>query len=505
MNATRGLGPWLPTLAILAGAVLVLGLLFHDTVAAAVGLWTNIHTYNHLWLIAPISAYVVWERRQTLDGMAPSPTLWGVAPALAGALAWSLSDTLGINEGRQLGFVLMLQGAFLGLLGVAAYRRLAFPLLYLFLMVPTGEYLLQPLQLLSRDAVLALLRLTGVTVYAEGILLTTVQNGYRIEPGCAGLNYFLASVALSLLYAMLIYRSPVRRALCIVIGLGAAVVANWVRIYLIIVIDLWTKGTTDIVDGHLLYGWGFFAVVVLILMRVGLAFRENPETPAAATGPVSAPGLGRALAAALAVLACGALAAVGAAGRQVGADAPAVALTLPGPPPGWTAVDGGFEGLRLPQADATVRAAYARDGLTAEVIALYFTRQRDGFETPRGAGWMFPHGVATQVSPPHPVAVTLGGAPADVLDSAWQVGGTTVHVRNWNWVAGRWTAGTLPSLLGQVATLVPGVEPRAATLVVLVAGSGDEVADRAALDEIVAGLGPLESRLAAAMGGNAPP
>ena len=98
---------------------------------------------------------------------------------------------------------------------------------------------------------------------------------YHIEPGCAGLNFLLATVALAPLYAYLMYRSAWKRLAAVVIALFLAVVMNGVRIAGIIALTHWSDRKLNIVDDHLLYGWGFFALVLLAAGYVGSFFADG--------------------------------------------------------------------------------------------------------------------------------------------------------------------------------------------------------------------------------------
>src|ERR1700744_386958 len=94
-------GPaWLPAVWPIGIGALLLGLLFSQEVAAAIQTWIDSTAYNHCFLVLPIAAYLVWDRRDTLRGFTAQPVLW---PALAGipiALVWLLAERLGIMEGR---------------------------------------------------------------------------------------------------------------------------------------------------------------------------------------------------------------------------------------------------------------------------------------------------------------------------------------------------------------------------------------------------------------------
>ena len=136
------------------GVVTLVGL-FWDTVTSAVELWWRRSTYNYAFLILPISAYLVWRKRDDLRAETPSGSLWGVAVTALFGFLWLICDLAEVNEGRHIAFVGMLQGILLACLGWRIFKLLSFPILYLWLLVPTGTVFL-PLPSGNRDPYLIL-------------------------------------------------------------------------------------------------------------------------------------------------------------------------------------------------------------------------------------------------------------------------------------------------------------------------------------------------------------
>jgi exosortase A len=271
------------------GTVSILAI-HHKSILQMVGLWWDSAAYNHALLIPPIVAYLIWDRRHRLYHVVPRPAVQALVLIPVFGAAWWVAGGLGIDEGQHFAVVAMLQGVFLAVFGWRAYRALLFPFLYLFLTVPTGEYLLEPLQQLAVVTTVFALRLTGIAVYSEGTLIEVPTGAFDISEGCAGLNFLLAALALSLLFANLLYAGWTKRVICVAIALAAAIVVNWIRIYGIIAIDYATGHTTGIAEDHLFYGWIVFTIVMFGLIAVAQAVRDKqPRTPVRQAGGVCAP------------------------------------------------------------------------------------------------------------------------------------------------------------------------------------------------------------------------
>ena len=271
---------WQLSIAMAAVALVILIALFWDTVTTAVSLWWGRPTYNYAFLIIPISAYLIWRKRAEVFVETPVGSLWGTALTASFALFWLIADAADINEGRHIAFVGMVIGVLLASFGWSIFKILLFPFLYLWLLVPTGTVFLPLLQQIATFLTTEILRWLGIPVYAESFFIDVPSGRYHIEPGCAGLNFILAAAALAPLYAYLFYRSFWKRVVVVIVALVLAIVMNGVRIAGIIALAHWGGQRLNIVDDHLLYGWGFFAIVLLGAGYAGSFFADGEPTAA---------------------------------------------------------------------------------------------------------------------------------------------------------------------------------------------------------------------------------
>jgi EpsI family protein len=82
------------------------------------------------------------------------------------------------------------------------------------------------------------------------------------------------------------YRSFARRAIFIALSLIVPVVANWLRAYMIVMIGHLTEMKYAVSIDHLLYGWLFFGIVILILFWIGSSWREDLDLRPAPSMPL---------------------------------------------------------------------------------------------------------------------------------------------------------------------------------------------------------------------------
>lgn len=263
----------------LAVGVLALGLLFHQEVMAAVHTWMDSTAYNHCFLVVPIAAYLAWDRRDTLRGCVARPMPIAALAAIPIALAWLLAERLGIMEGRQLMVMSFVELLAFAVLGWRLWWMLSGPLLYLYFLVPFGDFLTPRLQDFTTAFVAHGLSLLNIPAYITGYTIEIPQGVFYIAEACAGLRFLIASIAFGALYALLMYRSSWRRAAFIVASLIVPIIANGLRAVGIVSLGYLLGSAKAAATDHILYGWIFFSLVILLLIALGLPFREDIARP----------------------------------------------------------------------------------------------------------------------------------------------------------------------------------------------------------------------------------
>lgn len=271
----------------LAIGLIVLGLLFHTEVTTAVWTWYTSTAYNHCFMVIPIAAYLLWDRRAVLRGLTAAPIPLMALLILPFALAWLAAERLGIMEGRQLVFISMVEVLFLALLGWRLWWAMLGPLLYLYFLVPFGEFLTPRLQDITAVFVRHGVVVLNIPAYVDGYIIEIPEGIFFIAEACAGLRFLIASIAFGALYALMMYRSPVRRTVFIVASIIVPIVANGFRALGIVWLGHVMGSAQAAAADHVLYGWIFFSIVILLLIAIGLPFREDEKPEFATTTPMT--------------------------------------------------------------------------------------------------------------------------------------------------------------------------------------------------------------------------
>jgi exosortase A len=267
---------WRPALILIGLAIIVFGIAFRQEIIGAVRVWIDSTAYNHCFLVLPLAGFLLWERRAVMSSVSPRPALWPLLTMPALSAIWLLAVVLDIQEGRQLAMVAMFQVVLLAVLGPRVFRRLPAPFLFLFFLVPSGAFLVPSLQTVTADIAVAGLRFLHIPVFSDGYMIEIPEGPFEIAEACAGLRFLIASSVFGCFFAVVMYRSFLQRVLFIVMSVVIPIVANGLRALGIIVLAHLEGSAAAVEADHVLYGWVFFTLVILMLIAIGMVFAEKP-------------------------------------------------------------------------------------------------------------------------------------------------------------------------------------------------------------------------------------
>lgn len=266
---------WTKHLRLLGLTVAAIVTLFWRDGLAMLDAWWNVSTYNHCLLIAPIIIWLVQQRREELLKITPAiwaPGLFWIAIASGG---WLLGEAAGVSFARQLGLIMMLQGAVITLLGPKVMRGLIFPLFYSFFLVPFGEEFVPFLQTITAKMSMAFLGWANIPAFIDGVFISTPTGYFEVAEACSGVKFLIAMVAYGALVTNLCFQSWQRRAAFMIAAVAVPIIANGIRAFGTMYIAHHT--TTDFASGfdHIFYGWFFFAFVLALIMAIGWPFFDR--------------------------------------------------------------------------------------------------------------------------------------------------------------------------------------------------------------------------------------
>ena len=149
-------------------------------------------------------------------------------------------------------------------LGNRVARVLLFPILFIGFAIPIWFPLSPLLQDLTADAVFGVVRLLGIPAFREENVIALPAGSLSIEEACSGMRYLLAALTLGTLYAYLSYDTLRARLVVVLIAAAAAVLANMVRVFIVVYLGYATDMQHPLIHDHLAWagtcsgGWWSF-------------------------------------------------------------------------------------------------------------------------------------------------------------------------------------------------------------------------------------------------------
>lgn len=431
------------------GAMIVLIVAYWPTVRGMVEIWARSDTFAHGFVVPVISAWLVWRQRAEIAGATARPAMWVVVVVAIAGIWWLLGELAEVNAVRHFALVALLILAVPMIAGTEVARRLAFPLAFLLFAVPFGEFLMPRLMEWTATFTVAALRASGIPVYREGLHFVIPSGRWSVVEACSGVRYLIASVMVGTLFAYLTYRSPTKRIAFVAVSFVVPVFANWVRAYMIVMLGHLSGNSIAVGIDHLIYGWVFFGVVILVMFWIGARWREDEpkSAPGGASGAPARVATPRALSAALAAAAvlflAVSLAPILASRMIEGSAAGSPRMNALGDVAGWTRESTPVTQWRpryqLPPAERF--DSFASDGRKVGVYIAFYRNQagdrklvssENVLVASNDPQWLqVASGERAMQAPDLPQSVRT----ADLADRA----GERLRVWHWYWVDGQWT------------------------------------------------------------------
>jgi len=264
-----------------AGAALV-AFVYHAVIIRLVGNEWSRADFDYCYLIPPVMAFLIWERRGELVSI-PSRASWAGLWAFGAAAFFLLLGELG---GEFLSLYLSLWFAILGvcwtLLGWRKLKVVLFALFLLAMAFPPPNYLYSRLtlgmQLLSTRLGVEFLHLLGIPAFREGNVIDMGFTQLEVVAACSGLRFLIPLVIVGMLLTYYFREKWWKRTLLMLFTLPLAIAMNGLRIGVSGVLA--RSYGPEIVEGaaHDAMGWVMFllsAVILLGCMKL-LAARGKP-------------------------------------------------------------------------------------------------------------------------------------------------------------------------------------------------------------------------------------
>lgn len=226
-------------------------------------------SYSHGLLMLAVSIFLVVRaclNHPVRPGFYP---VW-LVPFLLAILGYGLGDILRIQALREIVVVPLLLGVLAVFMGWRQVRHFIIPVGILFFTVPVWDFLSWTLQVITVEINQLLLGMMDIEFRVEGVFVYLIGVGtFEVAHGCSGLRYLLVGQSLALLYGELNLKSLRARVILFATGVALALMANWIRVFVIIYMGYETNMQTSLIQDHDNFGWWVFAGTLVPLFFVG--------------------------------------------------------------------------------------------------------------------------------------------------------------------------------------------------------------------------------------------
>jgi EpsI family protein len=285
---------WLAFIAV-AGAIAAVVLFYWPAMESLAALWldTANTTFTHGFLVAATLVWVLWFKRNELMRAGSSPVhsrdrILACVGLFITALVWQLAYRAGVQLAYLILVPVLLTGVVSIVFGFAVARECLIPFGLLYFAIPIWDYFNPVAQQLTVYVVRFALRLVGVPAHFVGSQVQLPSGVFEIQGSCSGLHFLMVGLMLATLIGELRADGWRMRLRWLALGLGLALLTNWIRVFTIIVIGHLTYMQNYLVRvSHYGYGWVLFAIAASVLLwiehRVPLAPRRKEDVATATT------------------------------------------------------------------------------------------------------------------------------------------------------------------------------------------------------------------------------
>ncbi|HVB57968.1 MAG TPA: exosortase/archaeosortase family protein [Candidatus Acidoferrales bacterium] len=250
--------------------------------------WTH-DSSSQILLIPFVTLYLIWLARKRIFAVTSLSIVPGITAILSGGIVFWIASAESLHlQGNEalclsaLSFVLIWMGGFLLCYGSAALRAGAFPLLFLLLMIPFPDpvlnWIIHQLQQGSTDITYLIFRTLGVPAHCEGFLISVPGVTIEVAKECSSIRSSMALLITCLLAAHLYLRTWWKAFVFVLLSLPLSIIKNGIRIATLTLLSVYVNPDFLRGDLHRDGGFVFFFLALLMLWPVFI-YLEKSDRP----------------------------------------------------------------------------------------------------------------------------------------------------------------------------------------------------------------------------------
>jgi exosortase len=252
---------------LLSGLVVIM---YAPVLSSMARQWWDDPNYGHGLLVPVFVAYILWRERTGWRTVPVRASDYGL-PIMLLALGLFILGMLGAEVfTARVSLLILISGIIVFLAGWQMLRSVAFPIGYLFFMIPlpTLVYyqLTFPLQLWASRLGAHGLVILGVHTVREGNLLILPNATLEVVEACSGVRSLLSLLAAVVAYGYLAEQRTWKRGLLVVLAIPVVIMSNGLRLVATGVLSFVFGPEVDSGPVHAVLGLAFFVLAFLSIL-----------------------------------------------------------------------------------------------------------------------------------------------------------------------------------------------------------------------------------------------
>jgi len=237
--------------------------------------WTAFNeAYSHGYMVAAMSGYGI--AGQLLKNKAESSFSYSaLLLALLVSAVWFAGFAVQVQLVQQLMFPAIVGAWLLAVFGRELVIKCLPAISFLYLVIPLWGFLIDPLRQVTVNVVQYGLEYLSIPALIDGYRISLPSGVLEVAGGCSGLNYLLVSLVVGTYFSYTSVVSLQRRLVIIAIAIAIALVGNWVRVFILVLVGHYSEMQNDLVYNHGFFGWGVYCVFLIGFFVVSTALVNN--------------------------------------------------------------------------------------------------------------------------------------------------------------------------------------------------------------------------------------
>ncbi|NKQ38622.1 MAG: exosortase/archaeosortase family protein [Methanosarcinales archaeon] len=258
------------TFLLIAGFIFAL---YFNTFTWLISSWTHNPYFSHGFMVPLISGYVVWKKRSTLSSIKKNSSDMGVVLFIIGLIIHGIGWFWTIRFLSAISLITVMAGLIIYIYGINTIKSLAFPILFLFFMVPIPLSTASVnMELFSANISTIIVQTLGISAINVGAKIQTDAGTFLVAAPCSGIKSIISLITLSTIYAYVLKGTIYMKLSLLLATFPIAISMNILRIASILVVaDMYGKDAA-MVFFHDISSPIFFSISIILLFIIGRCF-----------------------------------------------------------------------------------------------------------------------------------------------------------------------------------------------------------------------------------------